>query len=200
MRTNHRWTDEERDIVRRDYHYTSASAQEIADRLSRMTGEHITEYAVKGQISAMGIAKRSDRRSWTPEEDELLRELAHQYCPRRIKRIMHRSLNSVVVRMKRLHLSRRVRDGWYTKREVCEILGMDHKWVQRRIDSGALKAEPHDPEAPLPKKNGGSCWHITEKDLAKFIVHHPQELNGRNVDLIIVVDLLVRPKIPLERR
>jgi len=113
---------------------------------------------------------------------------------------MHRSLNSVVVRMKRLHLSRRVRDGWYTKREVCEILGMDHKWVQRRIDSGALKAEPHDPESPLPKKNGGSCWHITEKDLAKFIVHHPQELNGRNVDLIIVVDLLVRPKIPLERR
>lgn len=178
----HRWTEEERNIVRRDYRHSHASRCEIAARLG------VTEYAVAGQIAAMGIAKRTDRRPWTPEEDERLANLITRYCPRRVARLMHRSLNSVVVRSQRIGCRRSVRDGWFTKREVCEILGVDHKWVQRRIDSEALKATYH--HGVRPQAAGPCCWHIAEKDLRQFIRKYPHELTSRNVDLVIMVDIL----------
>ena len=182
MRQNHNWTDDERDIIRRDYKHTHKSRRELADRLG------VTEYGVAGQISTMGIAKSDDRRPWTPKEEEKLAKLIPQFCPRRIARMMHRSLNSVVVKAKRINAPRRYREGWYTKREVCEILAHDHKWVQARIDSGALEATYHYEQRPTQK--GMSAWHIQEADLVQFIRKHPQELVGCNIDIIMIVELL----------
>ena len=179
----HRWTEEEKEIVRRDYKGTHDSAQEIADRLG------VTFFAVRGQISKMGISFHPDRQKWTPEQDDQVCELIHRYSPQGVARRMHRSINSVVVRAKRLRQYRRDRDGWYTKKDVCEIFGVDHKWLQRRIDSGALVATPHN--GSRPKQNGGACWHITEEALRRFIKRYPQELQGRNVDMIQVVEILV---------
>ena len=151
-------------------------------------GEKVTEFAVAGQISMMGIAKRDDRRPWTFKEEGKLAEIIHQYGPRQVAKMMHRSLNSVVVKSKRIGASRRVRDGWFTKAEVCEILGMDHKWVQRRIDSGAIKASYHT--GTKPSKLGMAMWHINEKDLVEFIRRYPEELTARNVDFIMIVEML----------
>ena len=94
MRQNHKWTDDERDIIRRDYKHTHKSRQELAARLG------VTDFGVAGQISNMGIAKSEDRRQWTPQEKEKLAALIPQFCPRRIARMMHRSLNSVTVMSK----------------------------------------------------------------------------------------------------
>ena len=33
-------------------------------------------------------------------------------------------------------------------------------------------------------------WHIAEKDLRAYIRRYPEELNGRNVDLIAIVEIL----------
>ena len=179
---NHCWTDEERLIVRRDYKGDQASAQAIADGLG------ISFYAVKAQVQKMGISFQ-DRHYWSRKEDEQLEELMPRHCPGKVAKLMHRSINSVVLRAKRLGLSRRDRDGWYTKRDVCELLGVDHKWIQLRIDCGALKAQPHNPDMP-PKKDGGSSWEIQEEDLIDYIRTYPQELMGRNVDIIGLVDIL----------
>ena len=179
---NHKWTDEERLIVRRDYAQTHASRRAIASKLG------VTECAVAGQIALMGIAKRTDRHPWTAKEDGRLRNLIHQYAAITVARMMHRSHNSVVVKAKRLGIHLRFRDGWYTKIEVCEILGVDHKWVQHRIDSGALKATWHNGRKPSQK--GMAMWHIDENDLKAFIRRYPQDLNGRNVDLMMIVDIL----------
>ena len=102
--------------------------------------------------------------------------------------MMHRSLNSVTVMSKRINVSRLIREGWFNKKEVCEILAHDHKWVQSRIDSGALKATYHYEERPTQK--GMSAWHIEEHDLVRFIRKHPQELVGCNIDIIMIVELL----------
>ena len=163
MRTNHRWNDDERAIIRRDYKHSRASCQQLAEYLSRETGDSITAFAVRGQVTSMGIAKSDDRHPWTPEEDTKLMELIPSFCPRAVAKMMHRSINSVVVRSKRLNISRRVRNGWFTKSELMEILGHDHKWIQRRIDSGAIKATYHYEHRPTQR--GGSAWHITEADL-----------------------------------
>jgi len=97
-------------------------------------------------------------------------------------------LNSVVVMSKRINVSRRYRTGWFTKGEVCAILGHDHRWVQTRIDSGALKASYH--YGRRPTKEGMSAWHIEESDLVKFIRQYPEELVGCNIDIITIVELI----------
>ena len=182
MRQNHKWADDERNIIRRDYRHTRKSRQELAARLG------VTEFAVAGQIANMGIAKSDDRRPRTLKEKEILAKLIPLYCPRVVARKMHRSLNSVVVMSKRLNIHRRYREGWFTKREVCEILAHDHKWVQARIYSGALKASSHYGERPTQK--GMSAWHIDQNDLVAFIRRHPEELVGCNIDIIMIVELL----------
>ena len=188
MRQNHKWTDEERAIVRRDFRHSRESCQRIADYLNRLTGGSITGIGVRGQIQVMGIARSDDRHPWSLEEDDKLRELIQSFCPRKVARKMHRSINSVVVRSKRLNISRRCRNGWFTKSEVMEILGHDHRWIQRRIDSGALPASYH--YGFRPGQLGGSAWHIDEKDLKKFIKTYPEELVGCNIDIITIVDII----------
>jgi len=182
VRENHRWTDYEKDIIRSDYKHTRESVIELADRLG------VTDNAVKGQIVIMGIGKSDDRHPWSPEEKERLAELIPQSCPRRVARMMRRSINSVVVMAKRLNIRRRYRTGWFTKREVCEILGHDHRWVQRRIDSGALVATYH--HEARPQKNGVRSWHVSEQDLTRFIRKYPEELVGCNMDIMMIVELL----------
>lgn len=68
-------------------------------------------------------------------------------------------------------------------------MGVDHKWLQKRIDMGILPASYHFPNC-RPKKNGNHCWHIKEQDLREYIRRYPQEVTSRNVDLIVIVDLL----------
>lgn len=100
----HKWTDEERDIVRRDYDGTNRTAQRIADNLG------VTFNAVKGQASKMGIMQDKSP-DWTEAEIERLAEMITAYSPMFIAKRLHRSVNAVVVKSKRLGLSRRARDG-----------------------------------------------------------------------------------------
>lgn len=179
----HRWTEEEIGVVRRDYAQNRASLRDIANHLG------VSEHTVAHQVDKLGLRKRPERKSWTLKEDDYLREVANELSPNQIAKKMKRSVNSVVVRMKRLKLHRRYRNGWYTKNEVCEILGVDHKFVQTRINRGELKAYPHN--GSIPKQYGGACWHIKEENLKEYILEYPHELNGRNVDLIQIIDLLV---------
>lgn len=178
----HKWTEEKREIVRRDYQGTHASRNAIAGKLG------VTPFAVQGQISKMGLCKRVAHRPWTLEEEARLAELAQRYSSHTIARKLHRSLNAVVVRMKRLGIDRKIRDGWYTKMEVAQMLGVDHKRIQAFIDAGKLKASWHD--GHKPGRFGMSRWHIKDKDLRKFIIDHAIEFTGRNVDLFSIVHLV----------
>ena len=180
---NHRWTPEEKEIIRREYEQSRCSREEIAARLG------VTTAAVAGQVARMGLQKRTDRRPWIPEEDETLRQLVEKKPMTVIARRMHRSVNSVTVRSKRLNLSRRQRDGWHTMREAEEILGMDHHWILKRIMDGRLKANRHLHEGNQENARR-TMWRIEEKELRRFIRRFAHELNGRNVDLMQVVQIL----------
>jgi len=181
---NHSWTEEEDCEVRRGYDGTRRSGEVLARNLG------LTYDQVKGRVQALGVA-RVTHRAWTPAEDAQLAALLDKgrTCVA-IGRILGRSENSIKIRAQRHHRFRfGVRNGWYTKKDACEILGVDHRWLQARIDNGALKAKPHF-EGDAPQKNGQHPWHIEEEDLAEFIRTYPQELQGRNVDLVAIVDLL----------
>lgn len=177
----HRWTDEELEALRRDYQHTNKSRDELAVRLG------VTKYAVSGQIRRMGLSRHIGK-AWSDVEDRKLLRLMETYCPEEVARRMHRSIGSVVVRAKRLGIRRRARSGWFTEKDVSEILGQTAKWVRKRIDMGQIVATYHNGHHPSTK--GLSMWHIEEKDLRDFIRTYPQDLMGRNVDMIMVVDIL----------
>ena len=183
----HQWTDEERAIVREGYKGTNVSAIQIAELLSYTSGDKITLYAVKGQIQKMGISFFRHAR-WTPAEIDKLCELITKYPIYRVAEIMKRSKNSIRVKATRMGYSARIKDGWFSKKDVCEILGVDHKKDQRWIDLGLLEASWHTHREP--QKNGMAMWRITTSDLRRFIMKYHQELTARNVDLGTIVYLL----------
>ena len=182
MRKGHAWTDSERELVRLEYDGTGASLATIGRKLG------VSAFAVKGQVARLGLAKRVGWAMWSDHQTEQLHRLADLYCVTEVARRMGRSVNSVVCKMKRLGISRRSRLGWYTATDVCEILARDHRWIQARIDSGQLAASYH--HGRKPPMAGSGFWHIESKDLREFIRRYPQELDGRNVDLITIVDIL----------
>ena len=182
------WTEAEDDCLRREYRQTKASARLIGLKLGR------TEAAVRRRCGQLGLAGRSTdykRKPWTPEDDALVRQwMDAGKTYDQIGKRLGRTMQAVRIHANRyLRLTSRERVGWHTKREACEILGVDHKWLQRRIDSGALKAAYHR-DGKQPQKNGLAEWHITDAALREFIRRYPEELNGRNVDLVMVVELL----------
>ena len=188
----HKWTDEERAMVKADYTGTLASAQRIANKLTNLTGDNITLHAVKGQVQAMGLALIKSRR-WTSDEEEELADIMGRYRPTVVARMLHRSINSVVVKSQRLGCGKRVRTGWYVKTEVASILGVDHKKVQKLIDAGELKATYENGCKP---SHNGTMWHIEEADLRDYIINHSMDLVGRNVDLFQIVEILTAGELP----
>lgn len=183
MNRPHNWTDTELEIVRRDYRGTRASAINLASRLS------VTYWQVHYILEGMGLNHRWNERYWTAKEDKYLKNNYDRLSEKQLHRHLKRSKNSIHVRTTRLGLSRRNRDGWYTMKEVCEILGVDHHKVSRWIEQDILKASYH--HGQKPQKSGSGYWHIDRADLAAFIRRYPQELIGKNVDLIQIVEILV---------
>lgn len=177
MRQLHRWTEQERGIVRRDYDGTNQSASEIANKLG------VTTYGVKGQVQRMGLAINKSK-SWSPKEKERLAEWLPMYSPSTIATKLKRSVNSVVIKAKKMGLYRRDRNGWYSQKEVAAILGVDNHKVQSWMDNRILKASRHN------ENSDGCMWHINEKDLRDFIVKYTMELQNKRIDVIQVVAIL----------
>ena len=178
----HHWTAEELEIVRRDYRGTNLSADRIALYLN------VTRNAVKGQAAKMGLLQQKSP-PWSESELKQLSKLIHTHSISQIAKRLHRSPNAVKVKATRLKLGLRLRDDWFTKAEVCEICGVDHRKVQAWIDSGALVASWHTERKP--QRNGMAMWHIEVKALRNFLINYSGELLGRNVDIQTIIWILV---------
>ena len=96
----HRRTQEERDLLRR----------ERPRRTGRELG--VSEGAVAGKL---GLGRRTSRNPWTPDEEELLRELVSQMPVDEVTGTLHRSRYAVIAKARQLGVPPRDRDGWYTR-------------------------------------------------------------------------------------
>jgi hypothetical protein len=181
IRKNHHWTEDEEGLVRMFYD----SSRKNTEMIAGLTGATI--YGVKGKAAFLGLMHEKPP-VWTERELKYLRNFCHEKSIRMMSRELHRTPNAVKIKCVRLHLHTRLRDGWYDKMDVCEMLGVDHHKVQAWIDRGDLKARWHDPELK-PNAKGMAMWHIEAADLKAFIICHCQELQGRNIDLFSILDL-----------
>lgn len=183
----HSWTEEDDALLRREYRYTLQSLKDLAVKVGA------TKDSVRQRLTRLGLLKLTVLK-WTPEEEKFLEENYSRLSPLVISRRLHKSANAVVGKAHRLRVTNKVRDGWFTLGEVAQILGVDPGWIMRRLNNGfKLQMEPHDPER-YPRKGNHAAWHISEKSLRDFIRRYPEELTGRNVDFVMLVDILAGVK------
>lgn len=182
------WTPEAVTIVRRGYDGTPTTISSLAKRLSDVCGRQITYTAVRSKIRRMGLQQSRAKRLWGEGEDNMLISMVEHRCISTIAVKLKRSEGAVATRIKILGLSRRSRDRWYTIGDLCDVFGVSDNWVKFRIGQGAIRATRH--YARSGDNGSGRAWHIDRKDLVRFIRIYPQELIGRRVDMIQIVDLL----------
>ena len=72
---------------------------------------------IKKRAASLGLTRHQDKRPWTAEEEESLERLLGKVIALTIARRLKRTEASVVVKIKRLGVSRRVRNG-YTMRDL----------------------------------------------------------------------------------
>lgn len=131
---------------------------------------------------------------WTEAEKELMTKVP-LHDPDRCAQIFrehgfHRTATSIVVKAKRLSLSRRATHQTYSGTEVARILGYDNKSVTQWCVAGEIKAERRN-DKRLPQQ-GGSTWSITPQELRRFIIENIERLDIRKVEKFAFVHVLTQ--------
>lgn len=177
------WTQEDRDYVARHYDGTVASRDQIAEILDR------TPASIAHQITAQRLRRKAATKPWTHDDDQELEDRAGTMPTHLLAQEMHRTTEAVRLRARHLGIQTKLRDGWYTKSEVCQILGKGHKSVGTLITSGQLNARPHYETGPEDSR-GAAAWHISQQDLKDFIIQHSDRLQPTKMDVTAVVEIL----------
>lgn len=99
----------------------------------------------------------------------------------------HRTPTSIVVKSKRVGLSRRYTDT-LSATSAAKILGVDAKNFTHWIAKGLVKATKRETNR-LPQQ-GGHPWSIDRKDFRQFIIDHLEQIDFRKVDKFSIVALL----------
>jgi hypothetical protein len=123
---------------------------------------------------------------WSAEEDQALEHLA-RYCPETIARKMkklgfNRSVSGIQIRMTRMRHIQNL--NGMPAVSVAEILGVDSKFVTRKIQQGKLRATRRGTNAPRDE------YWILPHNLRKYIIENVHEIDFRKLDKYYVTDLL----------
>lgn len=178
------WTSERDAIVRARYDgKVKGRASEIAAELG------FPDWAVKKRAAHLGVCYHVDRNDWTKEEERFLLDWAGDRDAAWIAKKLGRPLASVVLKFKRMKISRRVRKDTYTMTELQLCFGTDHHVIQRWIREGKLQVRKRG-TARLPQQ-GGDTYDVRESDILAFIQSHPMAFRLDKVDQVWFLDLML---------
>ena len=181
------WTPERDQILRDRYDgKIKGRAAEIAAGLGWPT------WCIKKRAACLGLCYPVDRKDWTPKEQRFLWEHAGRRLTHWMAKRLRRSEASVVLKLKRMKISNRFREG-YTLQELELCFGCDHNQIDRWIRAGWLRGRrrgtrrragpqargPHDP------------WVFSDAALLAFIQAYPTAFRLDKVDQLWFMDLLL---------
>jgi hypothetical protein len=134
-------------------------------------------WAVKKAASKLGLARpwSKDRRNWTPAEEAFLRRWQGARSAGWIARQLGRGETSVVLKFRRLGLSRRVRVG-YTSRDLGLCMGVDQATVCGWIERGLLAARRRGSSHPA------DWYQIEPVAILRFLREHRWQYRLDKVD------------------
>lgn len=134
-------------------------------------------WAVKRRAQVLGLTHPwpKDRKDWTEAEIKFLLEWTGSRYVGWIAKKLGRSITSCALRLKRLKISRRVREG-YTLRALELCFGIDHHGIERWVREGRLRMERGIPAGPNHR------WKVSEAAVFEFIWNHPTAFRLDKVD------------------
>lgn len=175
------WTEDEKEYVRVNYRRNGKSLELIALHLNR-TADSITS-----QISRQGLTNgRENYKKWSEDDLEFLRENYGEITADKLQRVLNRSMSTITKKAWKLGLKRFTRSDWYTIEDASKIFGVGLRTARQWIDSGKLNADK-----VYNLNDGRVRVHRISKDgMRKFIRRYPMELQGRNLDVVQLVEIL----------
>jgi len=141
-------------------------------RISRRTG--IPKDRLKYEANRRGWRSMSERRPWTPAEEEHLQESAGSMSVSRLARNLKRTRSSIENKLRELSLSSRLQEG-YNISDLRQLFGTHNRKIEDWARRGLL-GKPHG--------HGGHGGEIrfSEASIARFIRLHGDEYDLRRVD------------------
>jgi hypothetical protein len=146
-------------------------------------------WALKKRARELGLA-RTKELPWSEPELAILARYAWMSDERirlKLKAAGYaRTVTGIHLKLKRMKLKN---DGrFYSAYSLAQALGIDPHAVTRWIKSGHLKAKFRG-TARGPQQNGDT-YLIQEKDVRRFILEHPTEIDLRKVDQLWFLDVI----------
>jgi hypothetical protein len=181
-RKKYDWTPQREAYLRTHY---DGKVKRRAEAIARALGW--PTWVIKKHAQQLGLAYPVDRKDYTAAEVALIEEWTGARSSRWIAKRLHRTETSVVLKQKRLGMSRRVRDG-YTVGAVSECFGVDHHSVDRWIREGKLHATRRGTDRTGKQ---GDIYKITDADIKAFVRDHPTAFRLDKVDPVWFLDLVL---------
>jgi len=180
--------------------WTEAEIEYLKASWGKQTLTEIAKYLGRSAASAknkavlLGLTRKKPPR-WTEEETVFLRNNWGKLSLRQLAKRLNRTEHGILVRAKRLKLGPLQDKSKFCKREVCELLGVDHRKVERWIEAGLLKAS-----IAKTKRTGVKCLKITEiapSELERFLKENPDLWDSRKAGDIMAA---IREKEHLDEK
>ena len=149
----------------------------------------VPHWALKKRARELGLS-RTKETPWSERELEILARNAWMSDERirlKLKAAGYaRTATAIHLKLKRLKFKH---DGsFYSANGLAQALGIDSHAVTRWIKSGHLKAKFRG--TARTELQNGDIYLIHEKDVRRFILEHPTDIDLRRVDQLWFLDLL----------
>jgi len=146
-------------------------------------------WALKKRARELGLA-RTKEQPWSESELGILARYAWMSDERirlKLKAAGYaRTVTAVHLKLKRMRFKH---DGnFYSANGLAQALGIDSHAVTRWIKSGYLKAKFRG--TARTEQQNGDIYLIHEKDVRRFILEHPTDIDLRKVDQLWFLDLI----------
>ena len=162
---------------------TRPSIRKLAEQVG------IPHWALKKRARELGLA-RTQEKPWSEAELAVLARYAWMSDERiRLKlRASGYARSATAIHLKLRRMRFKSDPSFYSAKGLAGALGMDSHVVTRWIKAGHLRAQLRGTKRTA--EQGGDTYLIREKDVRRFILEHPSEIDLRKVDQLWFLDLI----------
>lgn len=149
----------------------------------------IPHWALKKRALELGLA-RTKELAWSEPELEILSRhawMSHERIRLKLKAAGYaRTTTGIHLKLKRMRFKHDA--SFYSAKGLAQALGIDPHAVARWIKQGHLKAKLRG--TARGESQNGDVYLIHEKDVRRFILQHPSDIDLRKVDQLWFLDLI----------
>lgn len=168
-------------------YHPSAKSRPGIRKLADQVG--IPHWALKKRARELGLA-RTKESPWSEAELAILARYAwmsDEHIRLKLKASGYdRTVTGIHLKLRRMRF--KSDPSFYSGKGLADALGIDSHVVTRWIKAGHLRAQLRGTKRTEQQR--GDIYLIREKDVRRFIVEHPTEIDLRKVDQLWFLDLI----------